>query len=250
MRSRSAARRTGTASRITHTCVGEQCTASAVAPMFGSVRKSHLWRNWIAANAVGELLGLGVAVAITVGVARAHALPPAAEILVVTAAFLVIGVYEGAIVGAAQWLVLRRVLPSVGAKQWVVATVVGAVIAWMLGRIPNALADWNGVGTAEPGMPMILFFGAAMGAALGLILGGAQWLVLRDHVRRAGIWVGANALAWAIGMPLILLAAGIPSNHTSVLTIGALAMVAVSAAGAVVGAVEGAFLRILLQTPR
>lgn len=61
----------------------------------------HLWTSWIAANAIGELLGLGVAAVIAVAIAQAHWLPPAEEILIVTAAFLVIGAYEGAIVGAA-----------------------------------------------------------------------------------------------------------------------------------------------------
>lgn len=212
----------------------------------------RFWRDWIAANALGELLGLGVAVVIAIGVAQAHPLPPGEEILIVTAAFLVIGAYEGAIVGAAQWLVLRRWLPALRAKDWIAATVAGAVIAWMLGRIPSALADWNdgsgGAGQAEPGTAMILLLSAAAGAALGLILGAAQWVVLRDHVRRAGLWIGANALAWAAGMPLIFLAAGIPTAHTSALAIGALVLVTVGVTGAVVGAIEGAFLRLLLRT--
>lgn len=210
----------------------------------------HLWRDWIAANALGELLGLGLAVVVTIGAARAHALPPAAEILVVTMAFLAVGAYEGAIVGAAQWLVLRRVLPSIGGKRWIGATVVGAVIAWMLGRIPSALADFSGGGAVEPPLLVIVVLSSAAGAVLGSILGVAQWVVLRDHVRRAGVWIGANALAWAVAMPLIFIAAGIPSSHTPALAIGALALVAVGAAGMLVGAIEGAFLRLLLRAVR
>lgn len=211
----------------------------------------HLWRDWIAANALGEVVGLGVAVAIAIGVVQAHAIPPAAEILVVTAAFLATGAYEGAIVGAAQWLVLRRVFPSLRAKEWIGATAVGAIVAWMLARLPSALADWKSVagdvGQPAPGLAMILLLSAAAGAALGLILGVAQWVVLRNHVKRAGIWIGANALAWTAGMPLIFLAAGLPSPHTSALAIGAFVMITVAVAGAVVGAIEGAFLRLLLR---
>ena len=212
----------------------------------------RFWRDWIAANALGELLGLGVAVVIAVAVAQTHALPPGEEILIGTAAFLVIGAYEGAIVGTAQWLVLRRALPSLRARNWIGATVAGAVVAWMLGRIPSALADWKsvsgGVGQTEPSASVILLLSAAAGAALGLILGAAQWVVLRGHVRRAGLWIGANALAWAAGMPLIFVAAGIPAPHTSTLAIGALVLVTVGVTGAVVGAIEGAFLRLLLRT--
>lgn len=211
----------------------------------------HLWRDWVAANALGEVVGLGVAVVIAIGLAQAHAIPPATEILVVTAAFLAVGAYEGAIVGAAQWLVLRRVIPSLRAKEWIGATAVGAIVAWMLGRLPSALADWKSVagdvGQPAPSLPMVLLLSAAAGAALGLILGVAQWLVLRRYVPRAGIWIGANALAWTGGMPLIFLAAGLPSPHTSALAIGAFVMFTVAVAGAVVGAIEGAFLRLLLR---
>ena len=69
----------------------------------------------------------------------------------------------------------------------------------------------------------------------------------RNHVKRGGIWIGANALAWTAGMPLIFLAAGLPSPHTSALAIGAFVMITVAVAGAVVGAIEGAFLRLLLR---
>lgn len=212
----------------------------------------HLWRDWVAANTLGEALGLGVAFVIAIGVAQAYTIPPAAEILLGTAAFLAIGAYEGAIVGAAQWLVLRRVIPSLRARDWIGATAVGAVIAWMLGRIPSAFADWKStsgdVVQAEPSLLMILVLSAAAGATLGVILGVAQWVVLRGHVRRAGLWIGANALAWMAGMPLIFLAAGLPSPHTSAPAIGALVMSAVAVAGAVAGAIEGVFLRLLLRT--
>lgn len=220
--------------------------------MLTAMGERHLFRDWIAANALGEVLGLGVAALIAIAVAQAHTLPPAEEILLVTAAFLAIGAYEGAIVGAAQWLVLRRRLPSVGAKRWIGATMAGAVLAWMLARIPTALADWQSVSgsvaESEPSLWMIVLLSAAAGAALGLILGAAQWIVLRGHVHHASRWIGANMLAWAAGMPLIFIAAGLPGPHTPMLAIAALLLVTVAAAGAVVGAIEGAFLRRLLRT--
>ena len=163
----------------------------------------HLYRDWIAANALGEVLGLGVAALIAITVAQSHAVPPAAEIIAVTAAFLAIGAYDGAIVGAAQWLVLRQRLPSLSAKSWIVATVAGAIVAGMLGRIPGALADWRSVsgdvGLPAPTLWMIVGLSAAAGVALGVILGAAQWFVLREYVRRAPMWIAANALAWAAG---------------------------------------------------
>jgi hypothetical protein len=217
------------------------------APDAEGVNERHVWRDWTVANALGELFGLGVAGVIAIAVAKAHALPPDNELLLVTAAFLAIGAYEGAIIGTAQWLVLHRVLPVLRAKSWITATMIGAIIAWLLGRIPSALADAGGE-SREPALPMILLLSAAAGAVLGMILGAAQWVVLRNHVRRSGRWIVANALAWAAGMPLIFLAAGLPGPHTSTLSIAALLLVTVAIAGAVVGAIEGMFLRSLIRT--
>jgi hypothetical protein len=213
---------------------------------------ANVYRQWVAANALGEVLGLGVAVLIAVAVAQAHSLPPAEEMLVVTAAFLVIGAYEGAVIGASQWMVLRRLLPALNAREWIGATAAGAVVAWMLGRIPGALADWRSAAAvpvhSAPGLPMLLLLSAAAGAALGGILGVAQWLVLRSHLRRAGLWIVANIVGWAAGMPLIFAAAGLPGTHWSLVPIAALLLVTVGVAGAVVGAIEGAFLLRLFRT--
>lgn len=209
----------------------------------------HLLRDWIAANAAGEILGLGVAVLLAVGLAQTHTLPPGLELLIVTGAFLVIGVYEGALVGTAQWLALRRVLPRVSARSWIGATAIGATVAWILGRLPSALSDWRGGGdgaivTTSPSMTILLSIVA--GAALGAILGAAQWFVLRRHLPRARMWIVANALAWMCAMPVIFLAAALPGEHASLPAIGALVLLAVGLAGAIVGLVEGVFLRRLI----
>jgi hypothetical protein len=40
-------------------------------------------------------------------------------------------------------------------------------------------------------------------AALCLVaIGGAQWLELRRHIRRAHAWIGWTALAWVLALPL------------------------------------------------
>jgi hypothetical protein len=215
------------------------------------MKDRNSWSLWVIANAVGELMGLGVAVVIAVAVVQARELPPAIEILIVTAAFLVIGAYEGAIVGVAQWSVLRRLLPSLPARHWVGATMAGAVAAWMLARIPSALADWNqvagGISQNEPSPGVVVLLSIAAGAALGLILGVAQWLALRKHVSRAAVWIGASALAWAAAMPLIFVAASIPGPHVSMPELAAFALLSIGLAGAVVGAIEGAFFPLLFN---
>ena len=81
-----------------------------------------------------------------------------------------------------------------------------------------------------------------MGAIGGVVLSFAQWLVLRGKVKGAGIWIPANMLAWAFGMPVIFwgvdMAFKMATLWQSVLVMAGSLFVA----GAVVGAIHGAFL--------
>jgi hypothetical protein len=77
---------------------------------------------------------------------------------------------------------------------------------------------------------------------LGAILAIPQWRVLRRHVRGAGWWLPANALAWAVAMPLIFVAAGLPLPDGGILPLLAVAMAVIAGAGALVGAIHGAVL--------
>jgi uncharacterized membrane protein YhaH (DUF805 family) len=93
----------------------------------------------------------------------------------------------GAILGICQALILRPFLRSSG--WWALATIFG----WMLGFYLGA--EFAGyLGLTE------LAFGVVTGGGIGLVLGLAQWLVLRKRFRGAGWWVLANMLAWMGGM--------------------------------------------------
>ena len=92
---------------------------------------------------------------------------------------------------------------------------------------------------AEPPAVVIYLLAAGMGMFLGLMLGTPQWVALRQHVRRAGWWVPANALAWMVGMPLVFLGAtNVPAGPVTVWTV-LVAVLPVLAAGAAVGAIHG-----------
>jgi len=77
------------------------------------------------------------------------------------------------------------------------------------------------------------------------VLSFAQWLVLRGKVKRAGLWIPANMMAWAFGMPVIFqtmdLAFKMAAIWQSVLVVAGGLLVA----GAVVGAIHGWFLVML-----
>ncbi len=214
------------------------------------IPRRSLWLRWIIANSLGEVVGLGVVGAggylVTTRIGEEPS-PPAAiggGVVVV-----LLGALEGGVVGSAQWLVLRRPLPALRARAWVIATVVGAVAAWLIGMIPSSAAALGGSGNAaarEPPAAAVLVLAALLGIVAGVILASPQWLVLRRQVRAAGWWLPANAAAWMVGMPIIFAAVGaIPEGAgAAVIVTGMLLTLAVT--GAAVGAIHGAVLVRLL----
>jgi hypothetical protein len=93
------------------------------------------------------------------------------------------GLVAGAVIGAGQWLVARRLLD---AKTWIPATAIGmgvglAVGAWVVGY-----------GTSLSEL-------ALMGFITGIPLGAAQAYALRDRVAGAWVWGAAMPLLWALG---------------------------------------------------
>lgn len=87
-----------------------------------------------------------------------------------------------------------------------------------------------------------LFVAPVFGLVAGSIVGAAQWLVLRRHVQRAGSWISANALGWAVAFPWIYVAGTLPAEDTPLSLTFVLAVVAGALGGLCLGAVTGAFL--------
>lgn len=216
-----------------------------------------IWLEWVAANSVGELLGLGL-----IGVLAAVAFPwldtLSGRFSILAGALLMIlagALLEGCTVGVAQWRVLRGVLPDLRWQTWVLATGAGAAIAWTLGMIPStmiALTQETTVITPPPELSDTITYvlAAGMGLILGIVLAIPQWLALNQHSHGAGWWVPANAVAWIVGMILIFMGMGtIPADG---LTPRAIVVVlgSIAAAGGVVGAIHGFVLVAILRTPR
>jgi len=113
-----------------------------------------------------------------------------------------------------------------------------------------SLGSGGGASPAEPGKAKVLGLAFLMGLALGPVLGVAQWLALRQFVRRAALWVPANALAWACGMVVIF--AGIDLALGGGFGAGIMPILALTlaCAGALVGAVHGLALVWLLRPAR
>ena len=96
---------------------------------------------------------------------------------------LVGGMIAGAVIGAGQWLVARRLLD---AQTWIPATAL-------------AMGIGLGVGAWVVGYGTSLGELALMGAITGIPLGVAQAYLLRDRLANAWVWAAAVPLLWALG---------------------------------------------------
>ncbi len=206
-----------------------------------------IWRQWVLANGIGELVGLGLSAMVGVGIVTLLSwwLGTVSPLFIAVMAVMA-GTLEGVIVGVAQWLVLQHLLPDLPLATWVKATAAGAFIAWGLGMVPSTVIDMgNPAGTPEimrmpPGVEYLL--AAGMGAVLGPILAGVQWWVLRKYVHHAWWWIPAHAVAWAAGMTAIFLVIGwLPMDEGMTWIALAFALGGV-VAGSVVGAIHGLVL--------
>jgi hypothetical protein len=99
--------------------------------------KSALWWQWILANSMGELTGLGATFGFGIGLFSWLSDAPGARAALLSAALMTVsGALEGTLVGFAQWLVLRNAIRGISSRCWVLATIIGALITWFFGSIP------------------------------------------------------------------------------------------------------------------
>ncbi len=208
-----------------------------------------LRRRWILANAlgfpIGGALGGGVARALEqpyVGITS----PEEGALLLAMDAGVALGVF-GAVVGLAQWLILRRRAARVA--WWAPATAAGwgaggVVAGGLSGAIGGAVTDVGGdFGTW--GFVLASIVGVS---AIALLPGTLQSLVVGRDARWWPLSQAAGLVAgWAVGAPAILLAGnvlglGLPSAEAW--AIGGLPM------GVVSGAVTGPRLVRLVEAQR
>jgi hypothetical protein len=205
-----------------------------------------LWLRWVAANGLAEAVGLGLTLALDAAIVVALTVASGLfAALMGIALITATGAVEGTIVGLLQWSVLRRPFPAIARRDWVLATIAGALVAWFLGSLPSTLMDMraqpgSASGPGQEPSPMLVYaLAAGMGLVLGVVLAVPQWWVLRRVVRGAWWWIPANSLAWGVGLALVFVAidlaqqAGTAPGITLVLGAGLFVV------GATVGAVHG-----------
>ncbi|MEQ9356079.1 hypothetical protein [Coleofasciculus chthonoplastes] len=117
------------------------------------------------------------------------------------------GIIGGTIIGFAQWLVLRRHLSA--AWWWIIVSFLG----WGV----MGLSSFGVIGWFAPRTMRLfprLVYGVVDGATLGLILGMAQWWVLRQYVSKAWGWIFANSLYWSISLAVGWIVGGLLRRFT------------------------------------
>lgn len=157
----------------------------------------RLVRAWTLATLAGEVLGFGLVGVLAYPLLVVPAVEPSPARLALFA--LLAGLLEGGCLGLAQGLVLRRAFPGLGPRQWVPATALPAVVAYVIGMTFFPL-----VGEAALPLPATLVLSALVAIALALTLGVGQWLVLRRRAPMAWTWIVVSAAAWAFAVLLAI----------------------------------------------
>jgi len=152
------------------------------------------------------------------------------------------GLVEGAALGALQGWWLARRFPGVSRMSWLVVTIVVAGLGWAAASLPGLGASSTG---GEPPLALVVLGALALGAVMGALLGTAQALVLRTHVRHPWRWVSISALAWAPAMAIIFTGAMLPDASWPTPAVVVLGSATGIVAGAVLGGVSALRIRDL-----
>lgn len=180
---------------------------------------------WIIATLVGWAVALPAVRRIRQHIMSDPVIP--AWFTILMAAWLVLAI--------GQWLILRR-LP--GARYWILASISGHAAGFCLCWVTSTTVGlhWERLGTSAE-----LCIGLSGYAALGVINGAAQYLVLRRWVRRAECWLLISIVAATVaplGSAALSTALPWPPN---VVSFGAIC-------GILSGACKGSVLEALLAS--
>jgi hypothetical protein len=192
--------------------------------------------RWVLVVTLGEAVGFSVPAVVGVAVTGAPWGPLATLVALVLA-----GSVEGALLGAAQadCLYRWRVLPA--RRWWVVATSVGAAVAWSIGMLPSTFdLRWTAETAVVAGVGGLMLL-----TSLPL----AQYFVLRGHVRRAARWIPINIAAWLLGIAWTLAPSPVVDESTPAGALIVIYSIAGLCMAATVAVVTGVGMIKLLQPP-
>lgn len=200
----------------------------------------NLWRRWVVAFTLGELVGFGGLPVVlgSVTFALTAELSTSMRSLLLYVVAIVAGFGEGIVLGWFQLRVLRDCLPRINARRWLIATGTAAAFAWACGMLAPTLDDLIGL---PPVIQIAIWIPA--GVLILLSIGLAQGYVLRGVVARPRRWIVANVLGWIAGLPwTFVLPALLPDDSPGYVWIATFAI-----AGTLMGATAGSVTGVALQ---
>jgi len=206
---------------------------------------------WVVLCATAEAVGISVAV-VWYALADVYFANPegfanrVAAWLVMSAAALP----EGLVLGGLQSTGIRWFLPTVRRVHWIAATTVVGLLGWAVGTWFPVFMPFEaqpGSAVVEPTVVQTVGFTVIFGACAGALIGGAQSFAMPTVNSGGGrslrvIWIVANSIGWAIGLPCIYLAASFGADLSNVAARVAVWSGGALLAGAAGGAATGAGL--------
>jgi hypothetical protein len=218
----------------------------------------RLWLAWVAVNGLGGLVAFpagGAVVGAGMLPQLAHwpqdAPRPAIAIVLGFATFALWPLLTGAVIGAAQWIVLRSIVGPAGRWGWIRKNGLlwlGAVLVAGVGVFVYEMAPHTRP-RADDSQAIVLL----VGLLLGLVVGVGQWFTLNAVSGRAWAWLLAVSIGYMVGASLALaVVEQLPREPSS--GVWFLYLLAASAVGGLVGgcvsaALSGAALVWLLRAP-
>ncbi len=192
-----------------------------------------LWERWVIANTIAQSIGWFLAAHLSQAIDK-FGNQNTYQVL------LLLGTLEGFLLGFAQWLVLRRYIRH--ASYWIFFTIAGVLISWFMGLTVSAVIGLVYAANLHQKITTLIEEVALLGAAVGTVIGYAQWLILGTINKQAIWWVFANAVAFGLGMVIAFIGAGIDKPlglniHASLIAV---------ATGAVMGIVISSITGIVL----
>jgi hypothetical protein len=181
--------------------------SSSVPPAFG---------RWVRATWAGWVLGVPCIAALAL----------LGEAIGIGGAQFIVGAGMGAGVGVLQARALRGLLPAVALWFW--SGVIGLALPFLAVDIAT-VTGWN--------LPYWLYASITLG---GLLVGCAQWLILRRHFQHAPWWIAASSVGWGLAGAAAGVAGTLMRSRQLRGLGGALAYLAlVAGGGLVLGVVTG-----------
>lgn len=218
------------------------------------MERRQFWIKWTINCALGELIGIACAGSIAFLTTMYFGEPETIGIKFLTLfAMIIAGTIEGTVLSLFQWHILVKRISSIPRKEWMLYTIMVAVLGWVIGMTPSLFfvtedADPQGV-PVEPDPVIYYMMSIILGICLGALFGLFQWFVLKKYVKKASRWILANMMGWTLGMFFIFLFASIPDENSSLPFIILSGAIGGILAGVSVGIVTGRTLLSLELKP-